>query len=394
MKSEVKNGKLTVWLEGRIDTGNAPEIEKELMGIKESAPDAEVCLDIDKLEYISSAGLRVLMKLRKSTDKPVQVINASSAVYEIFETTGFVDLLEVHKKLRELSVEGSEKLGEGGNGAVYRVDDDTIVKVYKPWMEYDEISREREFARTAFVNGIPSVIAYDVVKVDDCYGVVFELLRSDTLGHAMRDNPDKIESYVDQYVELAKTLHDTHVPANSFFRIQDVYHDRINNLGQWCSEEEMTLLHDIVDCIPETDTVTHNDLHPGNIMIQDGELVLIDMPEVTMGPPICDLTSIYRDMIVAPNSEHGNIESSVGMPAEMISKVGNMFFMKYLGITDPAALEEYYKKIGLLFAFNSSIVAGSKADTAMKIADILMNKLLRPIVVPNEQAIKQLFKVL
>ena len=394
MRSELDNGKLTVWLEGRIDTGNASEIEKELMDAREGAPEAEVCLDIDKLEYISSAGLRVLMKLRKASGKPVQVINASSEVYEIFETTGFVDLLEVHKKLRELSVEGSEKLGEGGNGAVYRVDDDTIVKVYKPWMAYEEIAREREFARTAFVNGIPSVIAYDVVKVGDCYGVVFELLRSDTLGHAMRDNPDKIESYVDQYVELAKTLHGTHVPENSFFKIQDVYHERINNLGQWCSEEEMTLLHGIVDSIPEADTVTHNDLHPGNIMIQDGELVLIDMPEVTMGPAVCDLTSIYRDMITAPNSEHGHIEDSVGMPKDMILKVGNMFFMKYLGISDPAALEEYYKKIGLLFAFNASIVAGSKAETAMQIADVLMNNLLRPIVVPNEQAIKQLFQVL
>ncbi|MEE3468417.1 MAG: phosphotransferase [Eubacterium sp.] len=394
MRSNLENDKLTIWLEGRIDTGNAGEIDAEIAQIREGAPEAAVCLDIEKLEYISSAGLRVLMKLRKATGKTVQVVNASSEVYEIFETTGFTDLLDVHKKLRELDVEGCEKLGEGGNGAVYRVDDDTIVKVYKPWMSYEEISREREFARTAFINGIPSVIAYDVVKVGDCFGVVFELLRSDTLGHAIRNNPEKLESYVDQYVELAKTLHSTKVPTDSFARIQDVYHERIDNLGQWCTPEEIALLHDITNCIPDSDTVTHNDLHPGNIMIQDGELVLIDMPEVTMGPPICDLVSIYRDMIVAPTSEHGNIEESVGMPKEMIQKVGNLFFMKYLGMSDPSGLEEYYKKVGLLFAFNATVIIGSKAGTAMQIADVLLNKLFRPIVVPNEQAVKQLFQVL
>ena len=92
------------------------------------------------------------------------------------------ELLDVKKRLREISVEGCEKLGQGGNGAVYRLDEDKIVKVYKPWMGLDAIDRERSFARTAFVNGIPSVIAYDVVKVGDCLGVVFEMLKSDTLG--------------------------------------------------------------------------------------------------------------------------------------------------------------------------------------------------------------------
>jgi serine/threonine protein kinase len=143
-------------------------------------------------------------------------------------------------------------------------------------MQWNVIDRERSFAKTAFVNGIPSVIPYDTVKVGDCLGVVFELLRSDTLGHAMRDNPDKLEAYVDQYVELAKTLHSTHVPAGSFSRIQDVMHTKADNLNKWCSEKEMALLHSIIDSIPDSDTVTHNDLHPGNIMIQDGELVLYD----------------------------------------------------------------------------------------------------------------------
>lgn len=394
MKSNLDNNTLTVFLEGRIDSNNAPAVEKELLALLDENAGMNVRLDADKLAYISSAGLRVLMKVRKKIKATLPVDNVSSGIYDIFETTGFTQLLNVRKKLREISVEGCEKLGQGGNGAVYRIDEDKIVKVYKPWMSLEDIDRERSYAKTAFVNGIPSVIAYDTVRVGDCLGVVFELLASDTLGHAMRDNPEKLEEYVDQYVALAKTLHSTHVPAGSFTRIQDDMHRKADRLTQWCTPEEIALLHSLIAEIPDADTVTHNDLHPGNIMIQNGELVLIDMPEVTMGPPICDLVAIFRDMISAPQNKPEAIEFSVGMPVEQIIKAGNLFFTKYTGITDPAALGEYFKKLGLLYALNVVLVVGAGSERAMQIAPIIMDTLLRGVVVPNEQAIRQLYKTM
>lgn len=111
----------------------------------------------DSLTYISSAGLRFLMKFCKSMGKKLSVINVSKEIFEIFDTTGFTNILDVQKKLREISVEGCELLGQGGNGSVYRLDDDKIVKVYKPYMTREVIDKEREFARTAFMNGVPSV---------------------------------------------------------------------------------------------------------------------------------------------------------------------------------------------------------------------------------------------
>ena len=69
-----------------------------------------------------------------------------------------------------------------------------------------------------------------------------------------------------------------------------------------------------------------------------------------------------------------------------------MFFEKYTGITDPAELEAYYKKLGLLFAFNVSLTPGGGSENAMRLADVIMNNLLRPVVIPNEQAIRALFR--
>ena len=395
MKSSLDQNTLTLFLEGRIDSANSAQTEQEIFDLIRQNPGCTPAFDARDLAYISSAGLRVLMKVRRQAGSPVPVYNVSPEVYEILEVTGFTDLLDVHKRLRSVSVEGCERIGQGGNGSVYRLDEDTIVKVYKPWMQLKDIQRERDFARTAFVNGIPSVIAYDVVQVQDCLGVVFEMLKSDTLGHAMAKNPEKLEEYVDKYVALAKQLHSTHVPEGSFTPIQDVMNARVEKLDPWCSREEIDLLHTIVDSIPRADTVTHNDLHPGNIMIQDGELVLIDMPELTMGPPVCDMTSIYRDMIAAPaTSSSQSVESSVGMPKELIVKTGNMFFQKYTGIGETAQLQEYYKKLGLLFAFNVVMIPGAGSERAMNMADDIMNRLLRGVVVPNQDAIRHLYRVL
>lgn len=184
-------------------------------------------------------------------------------------------------------------------------------------------------------------------------------------------------------------------------------HERADKLGQWCSAEEISLLHSIIESIPHTDTLTHNDLHPGNIMIQDGELLLIDMPEVTLAPPICDLASIFRAMISAPeNSPDGIeqiigmpvdlnvIEQSIGMPADLILKAGYLFFEKYTGITDPTELEDYLKHITLLHAFNMVFKTVTGSERVRRAADAIMNNLLRGMVIPNEQTIRELFQTM
>ena len=92
-KSEAE--KLTVALEGRLDTTTSPELEKSLheslTGIE------ELVMDFSGLEYISSAGLRVLLSAQKLMMKQgsMKVTHVSETVMEIFEVTGFVDILTI-----------------------------------------------------------------------------------------------------------------------------------------------------------------------------------------------------------------------------------------------------------------------------------------------------------
>lgn len=84
---------LTIEIVGRLDTGTSPQLEEE---IKESVGEANnLVLDFGKLEYISSAGLRVLLKSQKLMAKKGEmvIVNASETVKEVFELTGFIDFL-------------------------------------------------------------------------------------------------------------------------------------------------------------------------------------------------------------------------------------------------------------------------------------------------------------
>ncbi len=92
---DLKEKDLTVFLEGRLDTTTAPELEGEL---KDSIADvANLTLDFSKLEYISSAGLRVLLSTQKIMKKQgeMTVKNPSEEVREIFDVTGFSDILNI-----------------------------------------------------------------------------------------------------------------------------------------------------------------------------------------------------------------------------------------------------------------------------------------------------------
>ena len=90
------NGNIaTIALEGRLDTTTAPELEKELKAVIESA-DALV-LDFGELDYISSAGLRVLLSAHKAMSKKggMKVVNVNELVREVFDVTGFSDILTI-----------------------------------------------------------------------------------------------------------------------------------------------------------------------------------------------------------------------------------------------------------------------------------------------------------
>ena len=90
-----KNGTLRIALEGRLDTNTAPQLEAELKTSLSGITELE--LDFSGLEYISSAGLRVLLAAQKTMSRQgkMTIRNVNETIMEVFEITGFVEILTI-----------------------------------------------------------------------------------------------------------------------------------------------------------------------------------------------------------------------------------------------------------------------------------------------------------
>ncbi len=94
--SKNQNGSaLTIALEGRLDTTTAPQLEAELKSALSGT--SELVFDFAKLDYISSAGLRVLLSAQKVMNKQgsMKIVNVNETIMEVFDVTGFVDILTI-----------------------------------------------------------------------------------------------------------------------------------------------------------------------------------------------------------------------------------------------------------------------------------------------------------
>ncbi len=332
MRSEEKNGKLMIYLEGRIDTGNAPEKEKEIFDILAAHEGMDIVFDAGELQYISSAGLRVLMKVRKSGGGSHEIINVSREVFEILETTGFTELFYVQKALREISVEGCEMIGAGANGDIYRLDDETIVKVYKGERNSPEkIAHNRELSKKVFTLGIPSVIPFDMVKVGENYGLVYEMFSGGSLARHLSTHPEEIEEYGKKLAELLQKLHRTEFNEGDLPDARDPYLNDTEHLRKtgWYTDEEADRLLELIRGIPKRNTFIHQDFHPGNIMLMDGELMLIDVDDSGIGHPMLDLMGMYQVYVAAAKT--GWTKRMLGLGEEEFTPLWETALSEYLG---------------------------------------------------------------
>lgn len=343
MNATMENGILKAALSGHIDSGNAPAVESELMALREREPHDGMVLDLKELTYISSAGLRVVLRLRK-LEPQFKLVNVSAEVYEILDMTGFTEMMTVEKAYRELSVEGCEVIGRGANGTVYRIDKDTVVKVYRDADCLPDVQRERELARKAFVLGIPTAIPYDVVRVGESYGSVFELLNSRSFSKLIAADPAGMDKYVDLYVDLMKRMHSTHVKPGDMPRMKEIALNWVTFLREYLPADQAEKLVALVEAVPERDTMLHGDYHTNNIVMQNDEVLIIDMDTLCVGHPIFELASMYLGFVAFGELDPNVTLNFLKMTHDTAVVFWKKALAKYLGSDDDAAVRAVEEK--------------------------------------------------
>ncbi|MBQ9326235.1 MAG: anti-sigma factor antagonist [Clostridia bacterium] len=364
MQYTLENSRLTLYLEGRIDAGNAPAWESEIFSVLGTHHGAELVMDAAGLSYISSAGLRILMKLRRQTGKAFPVLNASPEVYDILHVTGFTELLDVHRRLRQVATDGCELIGRGGNGAVYRLDPETILKLYNEGTSLEKIALKKKYATAAFTAGVPCAIAYDTVQSGHQYGIVFELLNAVTVGKAVHENPSLIPEAGKAMGALLRQLHATELPAGVLPRMTDRMNTWIDYLEKtYLAHSDAELLRSVLHAIPERNTLVHADFHEGNVMRQGNELILIDLDDISAGHPLYDLMAHYICHVMALSTTPETACATTGMCIEEIQEMYRYTIQAYLGTEDAQALDIYGQRMQLLSLFFTLIYLAKGKDS-------------------------------
>ena len=333
MKILEEEGKLIFYPTGHINTDNVAVFEKEAADAIAGHPGMEPVIDATELEYISSAGLRALMRIRKS-EGALTVRNVSSNLYETFEITGFTSLLNVQKALRFISVEGLEQIGAGAHSAVYRLDEETILKVVKD-MTPDAIRAEMQVAKQVFVHGIPTAISYDMVRTEEGYGEVFEMVRADTLPAVIMADTENIDKYLKEFADLYHSVHEVEIGDGELESVRDHYLAAEEEVADYLTEEEHSLLRKFLLTIPEKHNFVHGDFHMGNVMLQEGELVLIDMGEAGWGSPLLDFAQTANAYILMTTFYSHDVRKVLGLDLEEAIYVRDNLFRLYFGEDDP-----------------------------------------------------------
>ena len=350
VQGKMENGKLHIAITGTIDFTNAPAVEEQIQALCAANPCDAVELDCDRLEYSTSAGLRVILRLKQEVDDTV-LVNVHQELYNILDMTGFTEMMDVHKAYRVLSVENCEVIGQGANGKVYRIDPDTIVKVYLNPDALPEIHRERELARLAFVAGVPTAIPYDVVRIQGGgYGSVFELLNATSFAKLLIRGEKTTDEVAEMSVKLLKLIHSKEIKSDTLPDMKAVALNWAEYLKDHLPAESYGKLYALIEAVPEDTHLMHGDYHVKNTMLQNGESLLIDMDTLCHGHPIFELASMYNAYVGFGLVDPERSMAFLGLPADTCARLWRRSLELYLGTEDEAtvnAVEEKAIIVGL-----------------------------------------------
>lgn len=326
---------MLVKTDSRLENANAAECEKTLMNAIELNNPANIVIDAGNLEYVSSAGLRVILKVKKKVDK-TQIVNVSNSVYEVLGMTGFTEIMDVKKALRQISVDDCRVLGKGSRGTTYKLDNDRIIKVFNEKVAFESITREKENSKAAFISGIPTAIPFDTVRAGNLYGNVYEMINARPLSEVIISDPYNVEDYAQKCADLMKTMAETHVQPGKLRSYADIAVEDLDRMDDYIPGEklftanEKELLKRLYNTVPKRDTFIHGDFHTQNIFVQDDELILIDMAEACTGHPLFEVSDMYLNFIMIAEKSDERSKQLIGLDNNrarfFLNKVWKLYF--------------------------------------------------------------------
>ena len=250
--------------------------------------------------------------------------------------------MQQENSIHEVSVEGLEVIARGVTGTVYKYDEDRILKLYDAKVSRQEVEKERQISISALEQGIPTAKAYEMVKSGGAYGVIFEFVKGGTLGKEIGRDQEKRLSYASKMGELLKKVHQSKPDIRLYPKLRSMVEDNVRRCAQFLSQEQQEELLGFLSSYPPSKCLLHGDFHENNIMVRDGELVLIDLDSMCIGNPLADFAQTYC-------SYRMPLPPEVMEELNLTPEIQQEFLYRFLRAYFPDADEEKIKAYDELF---------------------------------------------
>lgn len=341
---------LHVSCKGYIDTETSEQFKNYIEELHEKNPNTKIVIDFAHVTMITSAGIRCLLLFTKNNIN-FELTNINKEVYTVLSLSGMDSILNIKQETYSINTEGCKLLGKGFHSEVYRLDDETIAKVYYNVPTIDMPIRERMIAKQAFIKGVPTEISFALCTANGKPGLIYELVDSDTLLSIFVNDETKIKEYLKDYVNLIKTMHTFNGDGiTGIYDKKVVFAEELETTRKYIPEEYYQKIKDIGDAIPASNMLLHGDPHPANIMLTKRGMIFIDLSDMGIGDEKFDLMYLYRTLILfqsLPNNQYA-------LSVENSKLLWDLFVEEYYKDKDPEYIEQELYIIKIL-ALNSIV---------------------------------------
>ena len=367
--SERLENEIHIIVRGFINDDNYETFNKCILSMHNINPHLKIVIDFNDVEMITSKVVEVL-KGFVNNNIDIKLINTNKEVNTILHLLNMIDICE-DKNMYSISTEGCKILGKGFHSEVYRLDNEKIAKVYYEAPSIDMAIRERMIAKQAFVKGVPTEISFQLCEAENRPGLMYELVDAKTLLSTLVNNPDDMDKYIKEYVELVKKMHEYDGEGiNGIYNKKEVFTFESSVVLKYLPDDCKSKLENIKDIIPDSNMLVHGDPHPANIMLTNRGMIFIDLSDMGIGDEKFDLMYLYRTLILFNQLP----DSSYALDYEHSEKLWNSFIEEYYKDKDKAYIEKELKIIRIL-ALNSICCRFLLKDPNMEKTQFMLNKL-------------------
>lgn len=285
-------------LEGNLNSANTDNFLTILKNkMKKGEP---LILDLLKLKTFDPGLISSFVEHSKKYKRgasPIIFKNVNASLMDKLKVLKNLPGVFFEPKIAPFVLENAELLGKGLDSEIYRLNKNSILKVYYPKYQYNKVYNDVVNAKNAMKVNVPVAIPIKTYKVENRFAQLYNLPNAQTFKEMILHHREFLENYGHKFARLIKQIHqikgDPEVLKN---KRDEQIHTYLK--ATWLNGTEKASMSHMISLLPNADTCITGDFHPGNIIVSNGELIFVDLGDFSIGHPYQDISHIY--MFISP----------------------------------------------------------------------------------------------